>query len=84
MKIRSIPKEYEAIVFNGINDNVREFISNRNCNIYKDGDKFVLSNFFGNEVLYIGDYLFKYETKVPVIGILHNDSLFDGRFEVIE
>ena len=84
MKIRTIPQEYEAIQFNGITEDVKDFILNSDAVIYKQGDDFILSNFVGNHSISIGDYLYKMEAPLTMISVIHKDSNASKYFEVIE
>lgn len=84
MKLRTIPQEYEAIQFNGITQDVLDFIDGSDAKIHKSGDEFILSNFIGNHGLNIGDYIYKSESPLIMISIVHNDSILNKYFEVIE
>ena len=84
MKLRTIPQEYDAIIFNGITPEVEKFILNSDARIYKDGDTFILSNFVGNYGISIGDYLYKMEAPLTMISVIHKDSTASKYFEVIE
>lgn len=83
MKIKTIPQEYEAIQFNGLTQDVIDFILNTDAKIYKSSEDFVLSNVIGNHGLNIGDYLYKYDSSLTMIGIAHNDTIFSKYFEVV-
>ena len=84
MKIKTIQQEYEAIQFNGITQDVLDFIDGSDAKIYKDDDAFILSNFVGNHGLSIGDYLYKMESPLTIVSVIHNDSIAKKYFEVIE
>jgi hypothetical protein len=84
MKLRTIPKEYEAIQFNGINSDVEAFLIGSDSTIYKSGNDFVLSNFIGNQGVNIGDYLYKIDSPLTMIAVVHNNHLFNDYFEVVE
>ena len=84
MKLRSIPQEYEAIKFNGITSEVEDFLSKSNDKIYKNDDYFILSNIIGNYRVNIGDYLYKTNSKLNIINVIHADSVSSKYFEVIE
>lgn len=84
MKIKTIPQEYEAIQFNGLTQDIEDFIANTDAKIYKSGEDFVLSNVIGNHGLNIGDYLYKHDSPLTMIGIAHNDNSFKKYFEVIK
>lgn len=83
MKIRTVPQEYDAIIFNGINQEIDNFIDGR-AKIHKHGDDFILSDPLGNHGLDIGDYLYKTDSPLTMIRIAHNDKIFNRYFEVIE
>ena len=83
MKIKTIPQEYEAIIFDGITKQVENFIGAR-ARIYKQGDDFILYDFIGNHGLDIGDYLYKTDSPLTMIRIAHNDKIFSKYFEVID
>ncbi len=83
MKIKTIPQEYEAIIFDGITKQVENFIGDR-ARIYKQGDDFILSDIIGNHGLDIGDYLYKTDSPLTMIRIAHNDKIFSKYFEVID
>lgn len=84
MKIRTIPQEYEAIQFNGITKDVKDFLSSASTRVRKQDDYFVLSNFVGNHRLEIGDYLYKIDSPITMVSVIHNDSNTSKYFEVIE
>lgn len=86
MKIRTIPQEYEAIIFNGITKEVEDFIYNSDAKIHKQGDDFVLSNFTGNHGIHLGDILYVTERPLNMIQVAHRDNfgIFNTYFEVIE
>ena len=84
MKIKTIPQEYEAIVFNGITQEVEDFLLNTHSRIYKQGDNFILSDIIGNHGLGIGDYLYKTDSPLNVVHVAHNDKIFSKYFEVID
>ena len=84
MKIRTIPQEYESIVFNGITQEVKDFLLNTHSNIYMQGDDFILSDVIGNHGLSIGDYLYKTDSPLTMVRVAHNDKIFSRYFEVIE
>jgi len=83
MKIKTIPQEYEAIIFDGITQQVEDFIGDR-AKIYKQDEDFILSDFIGNHCLNIGDYLYKTDSPLTMIRIAHNDKIFSKYFEVID
>lgn len=83
MKIKTIPQEYEAIIFDGITQQVKDFIGDR-AKIHKHGEDFVLYDFIGNHGLDIGDYLYKTDSPLTMIRIAHNDKIFSKYFEVID
>lgn len=84
MKIKTIPREYEAIQFNGLTQEIEDFLNGTHSKIYKQGDDFILSNVLGNRGLDIGDYLYKHDSPLTMISIAHNDKSFAKYFEVIE
>lgn len=84
MKIRTKPKEYEAIQFNGINQEVEDFIQGGDGRIYEDSDGFIFSNIAGNHRLNIGDFLYRHSHILTMICVVHNDDLFGSYFEVVE
>lgn len=84
MKLRTIPQEYEAIQFNGITKEVEDFILNSDAVIRKQGDDFILSNFVGNHGVSIGDYLYKMESSIKLISVIHKDKNTSKYFEVVE
>lgn len=84
MKIRIIPQEYEAIKFNGITKQVEEFLLNSDARIYKNGDDYILSNFVGNHGVNIGDYLYKMNSPLTIVSVVHYDAITSKYFEVIE
>ena len=84
MKVRTIPQEYEAIVFNGITSDVKEFIAESHCGIHEQENGFVLSSIIGNQGLSVGDILYKVELSMLSIGVIKKDSDFSKYFEVVE
>ena len=84
MKIRTIPQEYDAIIFNGITKELEIFLLNSDASIYRSGDDYILSNFAGNHGVNIGDYLYKMNTPLPMISVIHKDENTEKYFEVIE
>ena len=84
MKIKTIHQEYEAIVFNGINQEAEDFLLNTDARLYKQGDDFILSNFVGNHGLKVGDYLYKMESPLTIVSVIHKDSNTGKYFEVID
>ena len=84
MKIRTIPKEYEATQFNGITKELEDFLAKTHTQVHKQGDGFILSNILGNQVLDIGDYLYKHGSPLTMVHIARKDHLLDEYFEVIE
>ena len=86
MKLRSIPQEYDDIIFNGITPEVEGFILNSDSCIYKDKDTFILSNFVGHHGIDIGDILYVTDSPLKMVHIAHvgDGAIFDKYFEVIE
>lgn len=84
MKLRTIPQEYEAIVFNGITKEVEDFLLNTDAKIHKKGDDFILSNFVGNHGLNFGDYLYKMESPLTMVSVIHKDKHTSKYFEVVK
>lgn len=84
MKIRTIPQEYDAIVFNGITQEVEDFLLNTDAKIYNRDDGFILSNFVGNHGVNIGDYLYKMESPLSIVSVIHKDKNTEKYFEVVE
>lgn len=86
MKIRSKPQEYEAMEFNGLTEDVLDFIKGSDANIYIEGDYFILSNFAGNQSVNIGDVLYSSGGSLRMIHVAHRGKfdLFDKYFEVVE
>lgn len=87
MKVRTIPQEYEAIVFNGVTSDVKEFIAESHCGIHEQENGFVLSSIIGNQGLSVGDILYKVELSMLSmlsISVIKKDSDFSKYFEVVE
>lgn len=84
MKVRTIPQEYDAIVFNGVTPEVKEFIAKSYCGIHEQGEHFVLSSIVGNQHLEVGDLLYRTNLSIESIGVIKKDSDYSGYFEVIE
>lgn len=84
MKLISIPQEYEAIRFNGITEEVNEFLLESNDKVYKNDGYFILSNAIGNHRVNIGDYLYKMNSQLKTIGVIHADSITSKYFKVVE
>ena len=84
MKVRTIAQEYDAIVFNGLTSDVKEFIDKSYCGIHEQDGGFILSSIVGNQDLEVGDLLYKMKLSIPSIGIIKKDLDYSGYFEVIE
>lgn len=84
MKLITKPREYEAIQFNGITQEVLDFIEGSDARIYKVGEVFTMSNIVGNHDINIGDYLYRVESPVRLISIARNDDLLEKFFEVVK
>ncbi|EOQ73498.1 hypothetical protein [Acinetobacter lactucae] len=83
MKLRTIPHEYEAILFRGITEELNDFLKGTGSIVYKQGEDFVLSGFVGNQGIDIGDYLYKTDSPLTLVHVAHNDKSFSKYFEVL-
>ncbi|NIE95163.1 hypothetical protein F3J02_01470 [Acinetobacter sp. Tr-809] len=83
MKLRTIPQEYEAMQFNGITEELNDFLKGTDSKVYMQGEDFVLSGFVGNQGIDLGDYLYKTDSPLTLVHVAHNDKLFNKYFEVL-
>lgn len=87
MRIRTKPIEYDAIEFNGLTDDVLDFLKGSHAQIRKNEDYFVLSDIIGNKRLEVGDILYKsdyeFETKMVLISVLRKGETFGKHFEIV-
>lgn len=84
MKIKTIPQEYEAMQFKGETKEFIDFVACGHAKLNKTGDNYYLTCWLGNRGLDVGDYVYKHGEPLTMIGIAHNDTLFDRYFEVAE
>ncbi|VXA55338.1 conserved hypothetical protein [Acinetobacter proteolyticus] len=83
MKLRTIPQEYESILFEGITEELDAFLKGTDSKVYVQGDCFVLSGFIGNQGVDIGDYLYKSDSPLTLVHVAHKDKSFSNYFEVL-
>lgn len=84
MKLRTIPREYEAMQFKGITEELNDFLNGTGSKVYMQGEAFVLSGVIGNQGIDIGDYLYKTDSPLPLVHVAHKDKSFSKYFEVLQ
>lgn len=83
MKLRTIPHEYEAMKFNGITEELNDFLKGTDSKVYMQGEDFVLSGFVGNQGIDLGDYLYKTDSPLTIVNVAHKDKSFSKYFEAL-